>query len=471
MTIKVAFYRHSMNLLCLAALTLSACGPRRALQRADNDYQQALAAEDLPGQRRALLALVKADESVSDNWIRLAYIDLELGAYRDAYEHFSRAHDIDRTAVAPLSMMTELAVINGRLDLAQGHLKELTVISPDDRAVAVAEGFEALREGNSERAQAEVTTLLMQNPDDSIANVLQTRVLVSQRDFPAAIERLERQRARSPRDRAMLRSLGALYRYRGNWSAATSVDLQLWKLSPTDIKIGTDVVGDALQAGNLPVARLVTSRFLTKGLADLLSEWTRSATGASYQPEPGRLLAATDRARLELAHYFNKIGRPQQALELLGRHLKPDRDSTNAHFNAVFGEALFVAGQRSAALTVLNSVLRIEPDEPVALAARARALSQAGNHRAAIIDAERLVASFDSQPDYRLLLADIHLAAGSQRGADRALWDGYRDLPANRLLYNAVRQVFLSRHDQDGLSRLDNDFEAERYSEVVKELA
>lgn len=477
MTIRTLFSAWGSISLAAAALSLTACGTEQDVRRADNAYQQALAVNDLVGQRRALLALVTADEDVSDYWIRLAKVELELGAYSEAYQHFSRAHELDRTAVYPLSMMTELSVINGRLDFAEDHLKELLVIAPADRAVAVARGFRALRESNYERAQANATVLLAQSPGDSIANVLQTRILVAQKRIPEAIELLNRQLALRENDRAMLRSMGAIQRYNGDWAKAAVADFGLWKLAPRDVLLAHRVVTDALRAGDRFLAKQVTRPALAnaKSFDDadgVLSAWSEFGGGpGALVAGPTMPLNAPDHTRVAFAHYLNLIGHSDDALAVLRPKVRPLDDRGNVAFNAVIGETLFLKGQVAPARQILDRVLGEEPDDAIALSARARLLSRAGGHRQATIDAQRLVASYPTIASYRVLLATIYRANDDKRSAERTLWDGYRDLPANETLYKEVRRVLMARGDREGLSRLENDFKEERFSQLMKELA
>ena len=143
----------------------------------------------------------------------------------------------------------------------------------------------------------------------------------------------------------------------------------------------------------------------------------------------------------------------------------------NVDFNAVFAESLFLKGQVSPARQMLDRILSKWPDDAIALSARARLLSRIGDHRAATIDAQRLVASYDTVAAYRVLLAQIYKANRDTRGAERTLWDGFRDLPGDEALYEQVRRIFVARGDKDGLARLKQDFEGERFSRLTKELA
>ena len=178
-----------------------------------------------------------------------------------------------------------------------------------------------------------------------------------------------------------------------------------------------------------------------------------------------------DHSKVAFAHYLNRVGRPDQALVILGGKARPLNNRANGDFNAVFAEALFLKGQTQPARQLLDRILSEEPDDIVALSARSRLLSKIGDHRAATIDAQRLVASYDTIADYRVLLAQIYTANRDTRAAERTLWDGYRDLAGNETLYNAVRQILTARGDNDGLARLKQEYDEERFSRLMKELA
>ena len=306
-----------------------------------------------------------AAHGVSEYWMRLAQVDLQMGAYGEAYAHLSRAHELDRTAVAPLSMMTELAVISGRLDMAENHLKKLVVIAPNDRAVAVARGFVAIRQANYEKAQENVDLLLAQNPRDSIANILQTRILVAQKKIPEAIELLNRKLALGPDDRALLRSLGAIHRYLGDWGKAAATDLRLWRLSPSDATLARQVVTDALQAKDFLLASKVTERVMISAKAGdevdgVLSAWADLAPSAnSLSVTIGANMP--EHSRVAYAHYLNRVGRADQAVAVLGGRIRPLNDRANAAFNAVFAESLFLKGQVRPAREILDRILSDEP--------------------------------------------------------------------------------------------------------------
>ncbi len=475
MKIRTPFSGWKLKSLCFAALLLSACGNRIEMKRANDAYQQAVALGDLQGQRLALLKLTQVDDGVAEYWIELAKIDIQLGAYGDAYSHFSRAHELDRTAVAPLSMMTELSVINGRVDLAENHLESLTLIAPNDRAVSVGRGFIALRQNNFAKAQENVDQLLAQGPRDTVANILQARIFVAQKKFPEAVAFLKGKLGLGADDRAILRSLGAIQRYQGDWAGAAQSDLRLWKMGPPGAAVARQVVSDALQAKDIALANDVTSRALSAAKsgeesANVLAAWVdyASAGTAACVTDEARL---PDHSKIALAHYRNGTGRPDEALALIGTAPRPLQDRANVDFNAVLAESLMLKGQLQPARQILDRILSDEPDDAVALGSRARLLSRLGDHRAALIDAQRLVTSYDTVPEHRVLLAEIYRANRDSRYAERTIWDAYRDLPGNDTLYRQLQRILVARGDTDGLARLTSDHDGERYTRLTKELA
>lgn len=461
--------------MCFAALFLSGCGNKWEARQAEAAYQQALASNDIVAQRDALIKLTRADEDVSEYWLQLAKIELDLGSYGNAYQYFVRARELDRTNVAALSIMTELAVINGRLDLAEDHLKELLVLAPEDRAVAVARGFGALRNGDFAGAQANADLLLKQNPQDSIGNILQTRILVSQKKLPEATALLEQKLLVNREDRAMLRSLAALHRYDGRWMKAAAIDFRLWRLNPLDTKSASMAVSDALQGGNIPAALEITQQIMksarTREFFDsVFSNWA-GFSPSTVVPLSSLPSNAPDAMRVSYAHYLTKVGKPQEALQIIGNRTRDVNTRANFPFNAVLGEALGAIGDIEAALRILDPLLALEPDNETALAARARIRLEKGDLRGATIDAERLVASYAANPDYRILLSEVYAASGDGRGAERVLWDGHRDLPNATILYESVRERLLKRGNTQESEQLRRGFEDEKFSQLLKDLA
>src|SRR5215211_5052085 len=95
---------------CFAAtafsLALTACNSADSKAReAFNDYQTASAAGDLNAGRIALLKAVAAKDDDAAYWEELGKVQVELGAYADAYYAFTRAHELDKSNVSILGTL------------------------------------------------------------------------------------------------------------------------------------------------------------------------------------------------------------------------------------------------------------------------------------------------------------------------------------------------------------------------------
>ena len=245
-------------------------------------------------------------------------------------------------------------------------------------------------------------------------------------------------------------------------------------MTPSDFTLARHLVREALQAKDIALARKVTESAMKRAKAvnevdGILSAWTDLAPS---DPLPATIAAGMpDHSRIAFARYLNRVGRAGQAVALLGGRMRSLEDRANVAFNAIFAESLFLSGQTQPARQILDRILGDEADNATALSARSRLLSRSGDHRAAIIDAQRLVTSYGTVADYRVLLADIYRASRDRRGAERTLWDGYRDLPGDESLYREVRRVLVARGDNGALVRFEADYNEEKFSRLKKELA
>ena len=165
----------------LGAVPLSGCSYLKAHEAhvAYNDYQSALASGDMLHARNALLRLVRADQDVGDYWIELGKLQLQLGAYREAYDAFAHAHELDRSNVQVLATMAQLALLSSDINLANEQAKSLALLAPDNPAVTLVRGYTAFKAGDLDKAGAAADTLLAATPDDPFANSLKAKVLIA----------------------------------------------------------------------------------------------------------------------------------------------------------------------------------------------------------------------------------------------------------------------------------------------------
>ncbi|HSU68617.1 MAG TPA: tetratricopeptide repeat protein, partial [Tepidisphaeraceae bacterium] len=206
---RTLFFARSVVVLALLGAPLSACGyvKRYEARHAYGHYQEALAGGDMLQARLALTKLVHIEQDVPDYWIELGKLQLQMKDYRDAYDAFSHAHELDRTNVDVLSYMAELALLSGDVDTASEHAEAIALIAPQNPVVTIVRGYVALKTGELANAEKQADTVLASSPNEPFAKVLKSRVLIAQGRTDDAIALLEDQHRTVPQDRSAIAGL------------------------------------------------------------------------------------------------------------------------------------------------------------------------------------------------------------------------------------------------------------------------
>ena len=474
---RTLFFVLSALGLALASAPLGGCSylKAREARNAYAEYQEALAIGDTARARKALLALVRADEDVSDYWLELGRLQIRIGDYRGAYDAFSRAHELDRSNVDVLAAMTQIALMAGETDIAKGHARSLALVAPDNPVVTLVNGFVDLRAGDLDKASAAADNLLSSAPTDPFAKILKARVLIASHRIDDATALLEEQHRTVPEDANTTRALSELYRARQDWRNLARVQLDMYRFVPKDTAIRRSIVEAFLRAGDVGAASKMSVPMVSPTADPRLVEatlalWARYAPDGAVLPDAvQRANAVRDDRRVSFANYFNAIKQPHLAEALLGSSRLPVSHA-NARWNAVFAQSQALQGRVTEAKMLLDKVLDEEPDQVEALRGRVTLMARTGQSKQAVIDALRLVTISPDNGDDRLLLAQAYLADGNRREVRRTLWQAIHDLPDDGRVYSALKGVLASSGDQDSLRRVDQEVADRRMAKLTKEL-
>jgi tetratricopeptide (TPR) repeat protein len=463
--------------LALLCLSLSGCGYVRAYEAriAYGHYQSALAAGDLLQARNALLNLVQIQQDVAPYWIELGKLQLQLGAYREAYDAFAHAHELDRSNVDVLSTMAQMALLSGDVETASEHADSLALVSPDNPVVTIVRGYAALKSGELDKAEKDADLVLATSPNESFSTILKSRVFIAQGRFDDAIALLEDQHRAVPKDRSAIKGLTELYRARGDWRDVARIQSDAHRLDPKDSKTTLTAVEAFLRSGNLAGARSMSAQLLSPAgdpqlLDAALELWARFSPGKAPLPDGVKFAnAVSGDRRVAFANYYNQIGQPATAAALLGSSQLPVTHA-NARWNAVLAQSMALQGRTMDAMRLFNQVLDREPDQREALRGRSALEAQIGPTKQAILDAQRLVTISPNSGEDRVLLARAYLAAHNGDEVRRTLWDAFRDLPDDERVFSALRSVLVSTNDAEGQRRLTDEFNDRRRSTLMKDL-
>lgn len=439
-------------------------------------YQAAEAAGDLRGAHRALLDLVRADDTVPEYWIELGRTELELEDFGASYDSFLRAHELDRANPSILGALTQLALRSGNLDRAEEHARELELVSPQDPAVRLTYGYVALRRDNLPAAKEQVGLLLASAPYDPSAKILESRILLQSDRPDDAVALLREQLRVQPDDELTRRALLSMYELRERWPDAAMTARQILQSKPNDQRIRARAIESSLKAGDVAVARDLTMTGLPMAQAPdidaLLQPWISNARSDEIRDQLFAFARKSDGdRRLALARFLDRAGNADRVLVLLdGVATLPVRPATLSA-NALYGSALVQIGRSAEGMDRIDRVLSQDPANTDALRGRISQLLRSKSYDRAIDDARRLVAADRGSAQARLDLVRTCLAANRPDEANRALWEAFHDIPANRPIYDLLRSVVARDSGASAVSRLKEEFDDQRQDELTRSFA
>jgi predicted Zn-dependent protease len=202
----------------------------------------------------------------------------------------------------------------------------------------------------------------------------------------------------------------------------------------------------------------------------VLTIWAeRWRTRAALNEARKRVRSAPAEHRLAYATYFNMAGSPDDTSALLGSQPQFPLTAGNMSSNSLIAETLTLRGEYREAKRVFDAVLAREADHVHALRGRINLEIRMGAARAAITDAQRLVSVTPQSARERLLLARAFAAAGDQRQMDRTLWDAFHEIPANFLLYEALRAHLVKAGGAEAAARVDAEFRQQQDVDLVRD--
>lgn len=461
-------------MLISGSLCLAGCRSTDAQARqAYSDYQAAVASNDLAAARKALLKLVNVQDSVPENWTELGRLQERMGAYGDARYAYTRAYELNRGNVDILRAMTRLSLFNGDFAGAQTHARELEVVAPTDGWIKLADGYAALSQSRYEEVLAASDAMLAVSPQDSNAKVLKARALLAQSKTDEALTLLTEQLAAQPNDLVPLQLTGKIFEQRKDWPRVAETARRLVALQPDKQDSLFVLITALFKAGRTQEARETSIRNLSSGanpatIASIMDLWL------NYWPSPQRATDALSLGRsapqaaqkLAYATFLNRVGNPAAALTLIGLSAKLPVTAGTVDADAVFAESLLRAGKVGEASRWLDAVLAYDSGNVIALRSRAELRLATKRPIDAVPDAQKLVSVVPTSAEARLLLARCYTAAGNAALAERALWDGFHEIPNSDLLFDALNKRAYG--NSEAVARLSEEYSQQRNAELYR---
>jgi predicted Zn-dependent protease len=465
--------------LVVAAMSLAVSGCDSAesrVQAAFAEYEAAKAQGDLNAARIALLKLVSADDSDARYWTELGRLQLQMGAYNDAYYALQRAYELDRSNVEVAAGLTQLALLSGNTDAAEQRAQELELLAPDHPAIKLTYGYVALRRDRPEEANRYADEILAASPFEPQGKLLKARIMVAEQRHEEAVKYLQDHVRVATDDVGSLQALSSLLRALRRWPELVEVSKLALQASPSSLDAALQLIESALRSGQIELARSTSLKILRPdapgaSIDRVLSLWAELWRSPEAVAEARKLLPQLGAAHpLALATYFNRAGAPETAAELLGGAPQRPVTKANASLNSLLAESMALRGAANEAKPLLDEVIRVEPDHVHALRTRTELFIRTGAAPAAVRDAQRLVSIRPKSAEERLLLARAYAAAGDARQVDRTLWAAFHEIPGNSRLFTALRAHAGRTGGQAEVARVEQEFRAQNDDRLLRDL-
>jgi tetratricopeptide (TPR) repeat protein len=278
-------------------------------------------------------------------WIYLlAKLDQQEGRFADAIDRFSRARNLRPDyAAAPVNLGNIFLELN-RLSDAEGAFTKAREIDKNNPAALYGMG----------------------------------QVLMSNRNYTAAVELFEQTLAQVPGANRVHYSLAMAYRGLGN---AESMKAHLAQQGPVGVRV-VDPVFDGLQD-------LVTGERVYLSRGKVAFEARRFAEAAAEFRKAVAAKPNSVTARVNLGAALSQTGDVTGAGEQFTEALRIDPANGNAHYN--LGIILAVQNRTEQAIAHLRSALAIEPNDTNARFLLAQQLKKSGNADEALSEFSRVI--------------------------------------------------------------------------------
>ena len=155
-------------------------------------------------------------------------------------------------------------------------------------------------------------------------------------------------------------------------------------------------------------------------------------------------------------------------MALIGSSASMPVTADNVQANAVRAEALARGGNNAPAAALFDAVLSYDSGNPTALRGRADLRLRTGDVKDALPDAQKLVSVLPKSARERLLLARCYASVGNQALAERTLWDGFHEIPANDSLFAVLKQG--KQGNVEAIASLTEEYTQQRNAELFREI-
>ncbi|MDM5179879.1 PEP-CTERM system TPR-repeat protein PrsT [Massilia sp. DJPM01] len=352
----------------------------------------------------------------------LAQLDLDERKPADARKRYETALAKAPRNRALLEALAALAQREGRIAEAVTWLERARQAEPDALPLALRLADLYARAGDKAKALQLARTLETANPASPEATAMLAQVYVLNQDLGAALDAYARLAALAPASPTPLVRMASLQLERGDDDAALASLRQSLAIDPTLFDAQMTMLNILIRQRKFTEARTL-ARDVQQRKPDSANGYKLEGDLLAAQGQHAAALAAWERAferkadgalLIQIHGALNKLGRPADADARMARWFRDQPADVPARL--YYASSKLVASDYKAAIGHLEAVLKVEPDNIIALNDLAWACQQSGDSRAQAY-AERAHALAPGNPAVLDTLGWIHAERGNLASA------------------------------------------------------
>lgn len=415
------------------------------------EAQQLLDAGRIAEADRVITAAVRDRDDVPAALIVQARVALARENRPRAYQAYSNVLALEAVNQEAMLGVAQLGVSTGHVREAEAAADRILVLQPDQPNALTVKALIAIARSNLDLAETLADRLLGATAGDLGGLILKSRVQAVRGDREAALATLRGGAGRFGDVPEYAMALVELHRARGDAAGLLEQLGRVKALTPKNTAYRLDLADTLYRTGHLAEARAEIDELIVlpikdaPSIAQIVRLWIandREAMTPAMIEQASR--KASIEARLAFARYFVAEGRPAIAVTLL-------RPLATGWSTEIQGHLIYARSfeDADAAAAEADQLLAKDPENGAALLVRARRAMAERRPRAAVVDAQRVIANYPEWDEGYLALARAYAALNDRVGLRRAFEQGIKGRSQSLPLFFAYVQRLIALDDPE----------------------
>lgn len=445
--------RYRLFAVSIAAALLGGCQPSAESVAAQTAQAQQLLDAGQPREAQAIIAAAIAErDDIPAALLVQGRVALALQNRGLAYQAYNNALALDPSNDEALNAVAQLGLGTGHLREAEGAADKLLILQPEQGGALTVKALIAIVRNDLDTAGSLADRILRAKPGDIAGLILKSRVQALRGDRAGALVTLRSGEAQYATTASYVMALAEVLRVQGDTQGLMQQLGRLKTLAPDELGYRLDLIDILYRTGQRDQARAEVDAVIAKPAKDaatiegIVRLWyANDRQGMTPAMAETASRTASLEARLSFARYFIANGQPAVAATLL----KPLATGWSPDVQGMYALTAAALGETEPARNAAEKLLAKDPSNGGALLTRIRIAMAEGRARAAVTDAQRVIADYPQWDEGYLALADAYAGLRDGVGVRRAFEQGLKARPQSLPVASAYIGRLIQLRDGD----------------------